>query len=113
MACDKDLGRREDLWWHGLTGSRKTFQGLLASCRLEDVFGETIWTSVSPFVYDSKDPSSGAGYLAQAIGACIMEASRMGTGCWNDYDGQGHCMIPWQQYVDISISMLIHRVSPG
>ena len=65
----------------------------MASCRFEDVFDETVWTSVSPFVYDSKDSSSGVGYLAQAGGACIMEAFRMGIGCWNDYDGHGRCMI--------------------
>ena len=93
MACDKDLGRREDLCWHGLRGSCETFQGLTASCRFEDVFDETVWVSVSPFVYDSKDSSSGVGCLAQAGGACIMEAFRMGTSCWNDYDGHGPCMI--------------------
>ena len=63
MACDMDLGRR-----------------------VQDVFDETVWVLVFPFVYVSKDSLSG-------VGACVWEAFRMETSCGNDYDGHGSCMI--------------------
>ena len=70
MACDMDLGRR-----------------------IEDVFDETVWVLVFPFVYASKESLSGVGCSAQAGGAHMLEAFRLETSCWNDYDGHGSCMI--------------------
>ena len=53
--------------WQGSGASERiwgTSQGVTASCIFEDVFDETVWLSVCPFVYDSKDSSSGVGCSA-------------------------------------------------